>query len=128
MWYVYIIRSIEFPDQEYVGATEDLKRRLPEHNAGKSTHTAKFKPWKLIWYCAFPDKLRALAFEKYLKSHSGRAFSKSGSANFPYSPITAFSRSRSATISSFIATSSDTEQSDAARIDCGTLRAFSFSA
>jgi predicted GIY-YIG superfamily endonuclease len=53
-----------------------LKRRLPEHNAGKSTHTAKFKPWKLIWYCAFPDKYRALALEKYLKSHSGRAFAK----------------------------------------------------
>jgi len=51
-----------------------LKRRLPEHNAGKSVHTAEFKPWKLAWYCAFPDKMRALEFEKYLKSHSGRAF------------------------------------------------------
>ncbi len=48
--------------------------------------------------------------------------------NPDYSPTTAFSRSRSATISSFIATNSDTEQSVAARIDCGTLRAFSFSA
>ncbi len=67
-------RSIEFPDQEYIGATSDLKRRIPEHNSGKSTHTAKFKPWKLTWYCAFPDKYKALAFEKYLKSHSGRAF------------------------------------------------------
>ncbi|WP_247518751.1 GIY-YIG nuclease family protein [Bradyrhizobium sp. 190] len=76
MWYVYIIRSISFPDQEYIGATADLKRRLPEHNAGKSAHTAKFKPWELIWYCAFPDKYKALAFEKYLKSHSGRAFAK----------------------------------------------------
>lgn len=73
MWYVYILRSIEFPDQEYVGATEDLKRRIPEHNAGKSRHTAKFRPWKLIWYC---DKHKALAFEAYLKSHSGRAFSQ----------------------------------------------------
>jgi putative endonuclease len=74
VWYVYIIRSIEFPDQEYIGATADLKRRIPEHNSGKSTHTSKFKPWKLTWYCAFPDKHKALAFEKYLKSHSGRAF------------------------------------------------------
>jgi predicted GIY-YIG superfamily endonuclease len=76
MWYVYIIRSVNFPEQEYIGATADLKRRLPEHNAGKSTHTAKFKPWVLIWYCAFPDQFKALAFEKYLKSHSGRAFTK----------------------------------------------------
>jgi putative endonuclease len=44
MWYVYIIRSINFPGQEYTGATADFKRRTPEHNAGKSTHTAKFKP------------------------------------------------------------------------------------
>jgi putative endonuclease len=76
MWYVYIIRSISSPEQEYIGATADLKRRLPEHNAGKSTHTAKFKPWELVWYCAFPDKYKALEFEKYLKSHSGRAFAK----------------------------------------------------
>jgi putative endonuclease len=74
MWYVYILRSINNPDQEYIGATADLKRRLSDHNAGKSAHTAKFKPWQLTWYCAFPDKYRALAFEKYLKSHSGRAF------------------------------------------------------
>ncbi len=76
MWYVYIIRSANFPEQEYTGLTEDLKRRLSEHNAGKSSHTAKFKPWQLIWYCAFSDKHKALDFEKYLKSHSGRAFAK----------------------------------------------------
>jgi predicted GIY-YIG superfamily endonuclease len=50
MWYVSIIRSENFPEQEYVGATADLKRRLPEHNAGKSAHTAKFRPWKLVWF------------------------------------------------------------------------------
>ena len=76
MWYVYIIRSLTAPDQDYVGATADLKRRLADHNARKSTHTAKFVPWDLIWYSAFPDKYKALDFEKYLKSHSGRAFSK----------------------------------------------------
>jgi putative endonuclease len=76
MWYVYILRSVSFPEQEYIGATADLKRRLQEHNAGKSAHTAKYTPWTLVWYCAFPDKHKALAFEKYLKSHSGRAFAK----------------------------------------------------
>jgi predicted GIY-YIG superfamily endonuclease len=76
MWYVYIIRSIDFPDQEYVGASAALKQRLADHNAGRSAHTSKFKPWTLIWYCACPDKQMALAFETYLKSHSGRAFAK----------------------------------------------------
>jgi putative endonuclease len=64
MWYVYIIRSVNFPEQEYTGATADLKRRIPDHNAGKSTHTAKFKPWKLVWYCAFPDKYKSAGIRK----------------------------------------------------------------
>jgi putative endonuclease len=76
MWYVYIIRSIGFPKQEYTGATADLRQRISDHDAGKSAHTAKFKPWELVWCCAFPDKYKALEFEKYLKSRSGRAFAK----------------------------------------------------
>ncbi|HEY6336024.1 MAG TPA: GIY-YIG nuclease family protein [Alphaproteobacteria bacterium] len=76
MWYVYIIRSVAFPEQEYTGATADLKRRLADHTAGKSTHTAKFTPWELVWHSALPVKYKALEFEKYLKSHSGRAFAK----------------------------------------------------
>jgi putative endonuclease len=134
MWYVYIIRSINFPDQEYVGATADLKRRLPEHNAGKSTHTAKFKPWELVWYCAFPDKYKALEFERYLKSHSGRRICEEASLTpnvliaTAYSASAALSRSRSATISFFMADSSDSEHAEAARMDCGTARAFSRSA
>ncbi|MFD2262535.1 GIY-YIG nuclease family protein [Lacibacterium aquatile] len=76
MWYVYILRSEHTPSQEYTGVTGDLKQRLVDHNAGRSSHTAKFKPWILIWYSAFPDKGIALDFERYLKSHSGRAFAK----------------------------------------------------
>lgn len=74
MWYVYILQSKSSPDQRYTGATEDLKQRVRYHNAGQSKHTAKYAPWELVWYCAFPDKYLALEFEKYLKSHSGRAF------------------------------------------------------
>ena len=76
MWYVYIIRSVSFPEQEYAGATADLRKRLRDHNGGKSSHTAKFAPWELRCYVALPDKYRALEFERYLKSHSGRAFAK----------------------------------------------------
>ena len=66
MWYVYIIRSVSFPNQEYSGASADLRQRIADHNAGKSKHTAKFMPWELVWYSAFPNKHRALQFEKYL--------------------------------------------------------------
>jgi putative endonuclease len=76
MWYVHIIRSINSPDQEYTGASSDLKQIIADHNSGKSTHTAKFAPWELAGYCAFPDKYKALEFEKYLKYHSGRVFVK----------------------------------------------------
>lgn len=76
MWYVYILRSLAAPEHEYVGFTSDLRRRLRDHNSGKSKHTAKYKPWNIVWYCAYRDKQKALDFERYLKSHSGRAFSK----------------------------------------------------
>ena len=52
MWYVYILRSVSVPEQNYTGATANLKQRLADHNAGKSTHTAKFVPWELTWYSA----------------------------------------------------------------------------
>ncbi|MBY0423157.1 MAG: GIY-YIG nuclease family protein [Parvularculaceae bacterium] len=74
MWYVYILQSLSAKDETYVGATAELKQRIADHNAGKSPHTSKFTPWEVVWYCAFPEKRRALEFEAYLKSHSGRAF------------------------------------------------------
>jgi len=76
VWYVYVIRSAASPEHEYTGATADLKQRLTDHNARKSPHTSKYVPWELVWYCAFPEKYKALEFERYLKSHSGRAFAK----------------------------------------------------
>lgn len=76
MHYAYLIRSIPNPDQTYIGFTEDLNTRLTTHNHGQSPHTAKFRPWELITYLALKDKPGALQFEKYLKSHSGKAFAK----------------------------------------------------
>ena len=76
MWYVYILKSQTSPDQEYTGATANLRQRFADHNAGKSRHTAKYRPWTLACYIALPDKYKALELEKYLKSHSGRAFAK----------------------------------------------------
>ncbi|MFO1014775.1 MAG: GIY-YIG nuclease family protein [Caulobacteraceae bacterium] len=76
MKYVYILESIEAPDQFYVGLTDDVPLRLKRHNAGDSSHTAKYRPWRVNTYIAFSDEQRAIAFEKYLKSGSGRAFSR----------------------------------------------------
>ena len=74
--YVYLLQSKTHPDQTYIGSTHDLRNRLTEHNAGKSTHTNKFKPWELMAYVALSEKLLAEEFDRYLKSGSGRAFAK----------------------------------------------------
>ena len=74
MHYVYLLRSINSPEQTYVGLTSDLEARLEKHNAGGSPHTAKFRPWTIVCYLAFPTREKAAAFESYLKSGSGRAF------------------------------------------------------
>ena len=75
MYYVYIIQSRK-DSSHYVGATGDLKTRLQEHNRGDVKYTSSKLPHKLSWYCAFKDKNKALAFEKYLKQGSGFAFAR----------------------------------------------------
>jgi predicted GIY-YIG superfamily endonuclease len=76
MRYVYLLESETFDEQRYVGVTSDLKRRLADHNAGKSSHTSKFAPWRLVTYLAFSDDQKAETFERYLKSGSGHAFAR----------------------------------------------------
>ncbi|HET7083858.1 MAG TPA: GIY-YIG nuclease family protein [Rhizomicrobium sp.] len=76
MIYVYILRSLQHPEHYYVGATNDLRARLKKHNTGGVSHTSKYAPWKIKTYVAFSDEKQAFAFEKYLKSPSGRAFAK----------------------------------------------------
>ena len=76
MQYVYILRSQSDPDRHYVGTTTDLKARLAMHNAGDVSHTSKYGPWQIKTYLAFEDTAQAFAFERYLKTASGRAFSK----------------------------------------------------
>jgi len=74
MYYVYILKSENFSKQTYIGFTKDLRKRLKAHNDGGNPHTSKFRPWQLIFYSAFENKDRALEFERYLKTHSGKAF------------------------------------------------------
>ena len=74
MKYVYFLQSIDHPDQNYVGLTDDLRNRLKVHNSGGALHTAKYKPWRLVTYVAFSEEAKAVAFERYMKSASGRAF------------------------------------------------------
>jgi predicted GIY-YIG superfamily endonuclease len=75
MHYVYILRSVAEPKRIYVGCTQDIRARFEKHCSGEVPHTSKFRPWKIVWYCAFQSKDKAYTFEKYLKIGSGQAFS-----------------------------------------------------
>jgi len=72
--YVYILRSDADPTHRYAGLPDDLEARLKSHNQGNNPHTSKYRPWKIETAIAFRSREKAAAFEKYLKSHSGRAF------------------------------------------------------
>jgi putative endonuclease len=74
VWYVYLLESKAVEGKRYIGVTSDLKRRIAEHNGGKSSHTSKFLPWRIVTYVAFSNQLNATSFERYLKSGSGHAF------------------------------------------------------
>ena len=74
--FVYGLRSASNPNRFYVGVTGDVPARIKWHNAGRCYHTAKHRPWELVVAVEFATEARALAFERYLKSGSGRAFAK----------------------------------------------------
>ncbi len=76
MIFVYILQSEIDDSRYYVGLTDAIERRLVEHNSGKSIHTNKYRPWRIVVSIGFSDPAKATAFERCLKSGSGRAFAK----------------------------------------------------
>ena len=76
MFYVYILESCTDARRRYTGFTHDLRTRVVSHNAGQNKSTASARPWVLVSYFAFTNQGVALAFEKYLKSGSGKTFAK----------------------------------------------------
>ena len=75
-YYVYILQSVIDQKRFYTGFTEDLDSRLKSHNSGRCDHTSKYTPWDIKTAIAFNNRQKALQFEAYLKSPSGRAFAK----------------------------------------------------
>jgi putative endonuclease len=74
MYFVYLIVSVRRPDRYYVGLTENVRKRLGQHNEGIVPSTAPFKPWRLRTAVCFSSRTRAADFERYLKTGSGIAF------------------------------------------------------
>jgi len=72
MHFVYILMNSR--GKQYVGQAGDVHERLKEHNEGSVTATKHLRPWHVEWFCGFLDKKKAIQFERYLKSGSGRSF------------------------------------------------------
>ena len=82
MYHVYLLKSL-VKNKTYVGFTNDINRRLCEHNAGESNYTNKYKPWKIIYKEEFNTLKEAVRKEKYYKSAAGRRKLKIIMKNMP---------------------------------------------
>ncbi len=69
--YLYVLISLK-DHKFYIGSTNDLKRRLQEHQQGKNISTAKRLPVRLIFYEAYPTKSDAERRERYFKTNKGK--------------------------------------------------------
>ena len=69
-YYVYVLQSLK-SNGLYIGYTEDLRKRLQEHNRGLNFSTKPHKPWKLIHYEAYLNEKDAKRREEYLKTNQG---------------------------------------------------------
>ncbi len=75
MFFIYILKS-QVANKSYVGHTDDLDRRIKEHNSGKHFYTKRYLPWKIIYNEKFENADEARKREKYLKTTNGRRFMK----------------------------------------------------
>ena len=81
MYYVYVLQSTE-TQEFYTGYSANLKKRVEQHNTGKSFYTSMHGPYKLIYYEASMNRHDAIAREKYLKSGMGKRYLKNRMKNY----------------------------------------------
>ncbi len=75
MYSVYVLKSIR-DKKRYIGFTNNLERRIIEHNSGLVKSTRNRKPFELAYHEEFADKNKAMEREKFFKSGRGREFLK----------------------------------------------------
>jgi putative endonuclease len=75
-FYVYVLVSENNETIHYTGITQDFQARLIKHNQGLCTPTTKHRPWRIQTAIACDSEAKARAFEKYLKTGSGREFAR----------------------------------------------------
>lgn len=80
-YYIYVLRSIK-DGKFYTGYTDNLKRRLEEHNSGKVTSTKNRAPFELIYFEGCKNQQDATHREKYLKTSGGKRYLKQRLDNY----------------------------------------------
>ena len=75
MSYVYVLRSVG-SGRLYTGCTSNLRKRLLEHEKGKSIYIRSRGSYELIYYEACINPSDAYAREKYLKTGMGKRYLK----------------------------------------------------
>ena len=75
MYFVYAIKSLK-KDWVYVGITDNLERRLNQHNKGYNRSTKPYLPFEMVYVEKHPDRTSARVREKYLKTASGKRWLK----------------------------------------------------
>lgn len=75
MHYTYVLKS-KADGKWYTGCTNDLRKRMRQHNSGKMPATFERTPLELIYYEACTERGDAYAREKYLKSGMGKRYIK----------------------------------------------------
>lgn len=72
-FYIFFLESLK-DKKRYIGYTNNLKRRLKEHNKGLNFSTKFRLPFELIYFEGCLNKNDAKRREKYLKSTQGHRF------------------------------------------------------
>ena len=73
MYYIYVLWSSKFR-KRYIGSTDNIEKRLGEHNRGHNKFTKSGMPWIKVYQEEFSTKTEALKREKFLKSGQGRTW------------------------------------------------------
>lgn len=84
-FYVYVLESKKFDKELYIGYTDDLIKRLKEHNQGLNQSTKPYRPWHLIYYEACLNQEDTKRREKYFKTSQGRRLLKRRLKEYFYS-------------------------------------------
>ena len=74
-YWVYILKSVNY-QKSYVGSTDNMTRRLNEHNNGYSTWSRRYMPWIKVYGEECDSLQKARSREKYFKSAAGRRYIK----------------------------------------------------